>query len=59
MTFADTTSYNAPKPISTADIYQRTEKTVDNPLGFKHVDSIPYDEPCVLYVGGDGTTNNR
>lgn len=59
MTFADTTSYNAPKPISTAEIGLRTEKTVDNPHGFKYVNSIPYDEPCVLYVGGDGTTDDR
>lgn len=59
MTFADTTFYNTPKPISTAEICQRTEKSADNEYGLIHVDSIPYNEPCVLYVGGDGTTDDR
>ena len=45
--------------VSTLEIGLRTEKTEDNKFGWSIVDKVPYDEPCVLCLGGDGTNNDR
>ena len=49
---------NSPS-ISTIEIGLRTEKTEDNKFGWSIVDKVPYNEPCVLYLGGDGTNNDQ
>ncbi len=36
-----------------------TEKTQDNPYGFKEVDDIPLNEPCIVVLGGDGVVTNK
>lgn len=45
--------------MSSIEIGKRTDKTEDNPYGYVKVDSIPKDEVCVLYIGGDGTTTDK
>ncbi len=45
--------------MSSLEIGKRTDKTEDNPYGYTKVDSIPEDEVCVLYIGGDGATTDR
>ncbi len=45
--------------MSSIEIGKRTDKTEDNPYGYVKVDSIPKDEICVLYIGGDGTTTDK
>ena len=45
--------------MSSIEIGKRTDKTEDNPYGYVKVDSIPKDEACVLYIGGDGTTTDK
>lgn len=45
--------------MSSIEIIQRTDKTEDNPYGCVRVDSIPEDEVCVLYLGGDGATTDK
>ena len=40
-------------------VYQRTEKTEDNPFGFVERKQIPADEACVVYLGGDGTEKEK
>ena len=45
--------------VSSIEIGKRTDKTEDNPYGYVKVDSIPKDEVCVLYIGGDGTTTDK
>ena len=45
--------------MSSIEIGKRTYKTEDNPYGYVKVDSIPKDEVCVLYIGGDGTTTDK
>lgn len=45
--------------MSSIEIGKRTDKTEDNPYGYEKVDSIPKDEVCVLYLGGDGTTTDK
>ena len=37
----------------------RTNKTEENPLGWKQIDNIPADEVCVLFLGGDGTLTDK
>lgn len=44
---------------STIELGLRTEKTDNNEFGWSIVNNIPYDEPCVLYLGGDGTNDDR
>lgn len=45
--------------VNTAEIGLRSEKTDNNKYGWQIVDTIPYDKPCILYVGGDGTDSDR
>lgn len=45
--------------MSSIEIGKRTDKTEDNPYGYVKVDSIPKDEVCVLYLGGDGATSDE
>ena len=45
--------------MSSIEIGKRTDKTEDNPYGYVKVDSIPKDEVCVLYIGGDGATTDK
>ena len=45
--------------MSFVSIGLRTEKTEDNPLGYKTVENIPNNDVCVLYLGGDGATNDK
>ena len=45
--------------ISTIELGLRTENTEDNKFGWSIVESMPFDEPCVLYLGGEGANNNR
>ena len=45
--------------ISTIELGLREAKTTDNKFGWSIVDKMPYDEPCVLYLGGDGTTDDK
>lgn len=40
-------------------VYQRTEKTEDNPFGFVEREQIPADEACVVYLGGDATEKEK
>lgn len=40
-------------------VYQRTEKTEDNPFGFVEREQIPADEVCVVYLGGDATEKEK
>lgn len=44
---------------SQAFVYQRTEKSDDNPFGLLETQSIPHDECCVVYLGGDGSVNDK
>lgn len=44
---------------STISIGQRMEKDDSNPIGWKNINKIPVDEPCVLFLGGDGTTSDK
>ena len=44
---------------SSAEIGLRTEKTEDNPHGFVHVEEVPAQEVCVVYLGGDGATDDK
>ncbi|MBR5904800.1 MAG: hypothetical protein IKZ49_04725, partial [Alphaproteobacteria bacterium] len=44
---------------STMLIGQRVEKTEENPHGFQIVNGIPIDETCVLFLGGNGTTDGQ
>ena len=37
----------------------RVEKTDENPQGWKNVSQIPADEVCVVFLGGDGTQDER
>lgn len=45
----------------TADVHigLRCPKSEQYPFGWKKTDSIPSDEVCVVYLGGDGTTEDR
>ena len=45
--------------MSDADLILRVDKTKDNKHGIAHVASIPSDEACVLYLGGNGTDDLR
>lgn len=45
--------------MSSVKIGKRVDKTDENPHGWKYVDKIPYDEACVIYLGGDGATNGK
>ncbi len=45
--------------VSTIELGLRTEKTNNNKFGWSIVDQIPFDEPCVLYLGGDGTNDDK
>ena len=45
--------------MSSIEIVKRADKTEDNPYGYTKVTSIPEDEVCVLYLGGDGTTTDK
>ena len=44
---------------SSAEIGLRTEKSEDNPHGFVHVEEVPAQEVCVVYLGGDGATDDK
>ena len=35
------------------------EKTPNNPYGFKKVDNIPLNEPCIVVLGGDGVVTDK
>lgn len=37
----------------------RVAKTDDNKYGWKLVDDVPIDEPCVVYLGGSGATSDQ
>ena len=41
------------------DAGTRVEKSEEYPNGWKHVDAVPSDEVCVLYLGGNLTRNDR
>ena len=45
--------------MSFVSIGLRTKKTEDNPHGYVNVGNIPNDEVCVLYLGGDGTKDDK
>lgn len=45
--------------MSSIEIGMRTDKTEANPYGYVKVASIPEDEVCVLYLGGDGADTDR
>ena len=45
--------------MSHSEIIKRVLKTPDNIYGIKRIKSIPGDEVCVLYLGGNGTTTTR
>lgn len=45
--------------VSSAEIGLRTEKTEDNPHGFVRVSEVPVSEACVVYLGGDGATDDK
>lgn len=45
--------------MSSVKIGKRVDKTDENPHGWEYVDKIPYDEACVIYLGGDGATNGK
>ena len=45
--------------MSSAEIGLRVQKSSANPLGYLHIDKIPSDEVCVVYLGGDGATDDK
>lgn len=45
--------------MSHVSIGLRTEKTENNPHGYREVEKIPANEVCVLYLGGDGSTTDK
>ena len=45
--------------INTAQIGLRTAKSDDNKYGWQIVEAIPYDEPCVLCLGGSGVNSDQ
>jgi len=45
--------------ISTIELGLRTKKTKNNEFGWSIVEAIPYDEPCVLYLGGEGADSDQ
>ncbi len=45
--------------MTNAQIGLRCPKSDEYPHGWKKVDSIPADEVCVVYLGGDGATDDR
>ena len=45
--------------MSSVKIGLRTTKTEDNPNGYITIENIPNDEVCVLYLGGDGSTDDK
>lgn len=44
---------------SHAKIGQRIKKSKDHPLGWKYVDAIPPDMPCILTLSGSNTDNSK
>ncbi len=44
---------------SSATLGERVEKSADNPLGWRTVESISKDEVCILALGGNGTTTEK
>lgn len=45
--------------MTNAQIGLRCPKSEQYPLGWKKVDSIPADEVCVVYLGGDGSVTDK
>ena len=45
--------------LSHMQLCQRVEKTPENEYGFQLVDTIPFDKPAVLVLGGNSSTTNR
>lgn len=45
--------------ISTIELGLREAKTTDNKFGWSIVDKMPYDEPCVLYLGGNKEADSK
>ena len=45
--------------MSSIKIGLRAPKTKNNPLGYEIVESIPKDEVCVLFLNGDGVTDDK
>ena len=40
-------------------IGQRIKKSKEHPLGWKYVDAIPPDMPCILTLSGSNTDNSK
>lgn len=45
--------------VASISIGQRVQKSSQHPHGWKIVDSIPKDDVCVVYLGGDGAQEDR
>ena len=45
--------------MSSIKIGLRTQKTKSNPWGYEAIENIPSDEVCVLFLNGDGATDDK